>query len=122
MNSSQCQDARHETPHPLPCDCCAEHCDPQEWVGIEEDYSMCNTREENAAELAREATKKKFVITETSRYEIEAESMEEAQRIWLNDLKLLADDTQELFIDVTERWIECITPDAEGYLEEAEEF
>lgn len=65
---------------------------------------------------------KKFVITETSRYEIEAESMEEAQRIWLNDLKLLADDTQELFIDVTERWIECITPDAEGYLEEAEEF
>ena len=63
---------------------------------------MCNTREENAAELAREATKKKFVITETSRYEIEAESMEEAQRIWLNDLKLLADDTQELFIDVTD--------------------
>lgn len=83
---------------------------------------MCNTREENAAELAQEATKKKFIITETSRYEIEAESMEEAQRIWLNDLTLLADDTQSLFIDVTERWIECITPDAEGYLDEAEEF
>ena len=83
---------------------------------------MCNTREENAAELAQEATKKKFVITETSRYEIEAESMEEAQRIWLNDLTLLADDTQSLFIDVTERHIECITPNADGYLDESEEF
>ena len=45
MNSSQCQDARHETPHQLPCDCCAEHCDPQECVEIEEDQAM-NTQDD----------------------------------------------------------------------------
>ena len=85
---------------------------------------MCNTREENAAELAQDAAKKKFVITETCRYEIEAESIEEAKRIWLNDLCILSDDTQPLFIDVTDRTIECITPNERGEMDadQAEEF
>lgn len=67
---------------------------------------------------------KKYVITETCRYEIDAPTMEEAQRIWLNDLKILSDDTQPLFIDVTDRTIECITPNEAGEMEadQAEEF
>ena len=58
MNSSQCQDARHETPHQLPCDCCAEHCDPQEWVEIEEDQAM-NTQDDSISrdELVEPAKK-----------------------------------------------------------------
>ena len=70
------------------------------------------------------APKKKYVIQETCLYELEAESMEEAQRIWLNDLKLLSEDTQPLFIDVTDRTIECITPNAQGEMEtdQTEEF
>lgn len=65
----------------------------------------------------------KFMIQETSRYEIEAPTMEEAQRIWLNDLKILSDDTQPLFVDVTERSIECLDPDENGELDgEVAEF
>lgn len=64
-----------------------------------------------------------YIIQETCRYMIEAASSEEAQRIWLNDLKILSDDTQPLFIDVTERSIECVTPDKNGALDgEVEEF
>lgn len=68
--------------------------------------------------------KKKYVIQETCRYEIEAESMEQAQHIWLNDLQILSDDTQPLFIDVVDRSIECITPNAQGEMEadQTEEF
>ena len=67
---------------------------------------------------------KKYVIQEACRYEIEAESMEAAQHRWLNDLTILSDDTQPLFIDVTDRSIECITPNEKGELEadQAEEF
>lgn len=43
--ASQCQDTRHAEPHRLPCTCCTEHCDPQEWVEIEEDQTM-NTQDD----------------------------------------------------------------------------
>ena len=69
------------------------------------------------------APKKAYIVQETCRYRIEAESMEEAQRIWLEDLTILSDDTQPLFVDVTDRSIECITPDENGELSgDVEEF
>jgi len=49
--------------------------------------------------------------------------MQEAQRIWLEDLTILSDDTQPLFVDVTDRSIECVTPDENGELSnDMEEF
>ena len=67
--------------------------------------------------------KKTYIVQETCRYRIEAESMQEAQRIWLEDLTILSDDTQPLFVDVTDRSIECVTPDENGELSgDVEEF
>ncbi len=34
--TSQCQDPRHETPCPLPCEACEQECDPEEWVEIDD--------------------------------------------------------------------------------------
>lgn len=75
-------------------------------------------------------TKKKYTIQETCTYEIEAESMEAAQEYWLtgglpNDTD--AGDVWEVmkksFCEVTERSIECTTPDENGVLDgEVEEF
>ncbi len=66
---------------------------------------------------------KTYIITETCRYQIEAESAEAAKARWLHDLRILSDDTQPLFVDVTERSIECITEDENGELDgDVEDF
>lgn len=55
---SQCQDPRHAEPHRLPCVCCTEQCDPQEWVETEEDLTM-NTQDDQISrgELVEPAKK-----------------------------------------------------------------
>lgn len=82
---------------------------------------LADYRRQHRKTLSDAEEKARFIIEETSRFEIEAPTMEAAKAKWLDSPELW-EIMKQSFVDVTERHIESLTPGADGKLEESEEF